>query len=207
MAKQANDFIGDVVGRTIKGIQKAHRDYYELSGGNWLWQAPEYLSTTYIFREIARITNRPFFITLEKNVRETIEDAGGLKPGRPRKLLRLDGRYDIVLWWGNGTPRAVIEVKSQVSGFSGISDDVERLCATLNGGGNGIRCGLIAYHGSFERGDRKTARERLKDRLASIANGAKDIARNDGVKCERFSGRVNKEDEGAWATEVLRFSS
>ena len=161
MAAQATDFIGDVVSRTNRAISKAHKQYFRLSGGLWLWEAPEYFVTTSIFREIATLSSRSYYITLEHGVRDTIDDAGGLMPGRPRQSLRIDGRYDIVLWWANGTPRAVMEVKSQISGFSGISDDVTRLCATLSGAKNGIRCGLIAYYESFGDGQRKRASERL----------------------------------------------
>ena len=58
-------------------LARAQRDYESWTGGDWLWQAPDYLLTTYIAREIAeRRKDRTFYIALESNVGVSIDDAG-----------------------------------------------------------------------------------------------------------------------------------
>ena len=46
--------IESVIKKTIRAISRAQNDYEEWSQF-WLWQAPEYMLTTYIAREIATI--------------------------------------------------------------------------------------------------------------------------------------------------------
>ena len=43
----------EVIENAVNGIAKAQRDYELWSGGNWLWEAPEYFMTTYIAKEIS----------------------------------------------------------------------------------------------------------------------------------------------------------
>ena len=46
MGKQLS--INAIVKAAIKAVDKAHKDYESWSGGYWLWNAPEYLSTVYV---------------------------------------------------------------------------------------------------------------------------------------------------------------
>ena len=194
----------DIIHRTSTGIQKAQEDYEYWSGGRWLWEAHEYLATVYIAREISKIRGS-YYLTLEDNVRATIRDAGHLRRGRPPKDLRLKGRFDIVVWWAKGTPRAVIEVKSQPAGFSSVKDDVARICSTLKADTD-IRFGLMAYYISFDSGHRKQAEHRLSDRVEGIAEDARQFARGKGMKLKRHRGPVIAADCSAWAAEVLKIS-
>ena len=47
--------IDSIVGKTLDGIVKAHKDYHSWTGGYWLWHAPEYLMTTYIAQHISKL--------------------------------------------------------------------------------------------------------------------------------------------------------
>ena len=124
--------MSDVIKKTLSGIAKAQRDYEAWSGGLWLWEAPEYMLTTYIAKELWTIPGSKY-LTLESNVRRTLEDAGGMGKGRISEAAREDGRSDIMLWWSsNDMPRAVIEVKNQVSdSATEIKQDIKRISTRL----------------------------------------------------------------------------
>ena len=194
----------EIISKTSKGVRKAQQLYEKWSGGDWLWQAPEYLLTVCIAQEITK-TPGSHFLTLENNVRATIEEAGRLRRGGQPKNLRLKGRFDIVVWWGNGVPRAVIEVKNQPSGFSSIQEDVARICSTLKAETD-IRCGLIAYYLSFCSGERKEAEDRLTDRVDELSEKARNYVRNEGMRLKRYPGRVKLVGDSAWTAEVLKIS-
>lgn len=93
----------------LAGVEQASADYEGMSGWNSLWYAPEYFLTASIAKQISSLGG--CYLTLEDSVRDTMKIAGANGPGQPRKGLRKGGRFDIVLWWQQGTPRAVIEVK------------------------------------------------------------------------------------------------
>lgn len=198
------DLMDDIANKTLAGISKAQREYEDWTGGYWLWEAPEYMVTTYIARQISTISDRTFYLTLENNVRDGIRDAGGGK-GRPRNALRFNGKFDILLWWANGTPRAIIEVKNQVTGFSKIKDDVSRISAALSRQ-NTIRCGFIAYYTSRRDSDGLSAKNYVKERAKGVASEVKKFTNENGMKFKRYSGKVVKDEDSAWTVEVLKIS-
>ncbi len=205
------DLMNDIAKKTLGGISAAQKHYEYWTGGCWLWEAPEYMVATHIAKHISNIENESFYLTLEHNVRGALKDAGGQGRGRPRKALRPDGKFDILVWRGDGKPMAVIEVKNQVTGFSYIRADVSRICATLkrpNAGRYTIRCGFIAYYISLNDGKRKPAKNRVIDRVGRIAKKVEESANDKGMKFRRFPGRVKVvgDDGGAWTAEVLKIS-
>lgn len=198
------DLMDDVANKTLAGISKAQKEYEDWTGGYWLWEAPEYMVTTYIARQISTISDKSFYLTLENNVRDGIRDAGGAS-GRPRKALRFNGKFDILLWWANGTPRAIIEVKNQVTGFSKIKDDVSRISAALKRQ-NTIRCGFIAYYTSLADGEYKLAKNRVEERVCNVASAVKEFAKDNNMKFKRYPGKVVIDEDSAWTAEVLKIS-
>ncbi len=117
----------DIENAALKGIAKSHEEYTTWSAGCWLDEAPEYLITTNIAREIWRSFKQGhhYFLTLEEKVRNVCECAEGEI-----------GNVDIALWdpVPAGTQRscrAIIEVKKQISGFEHIRDDIQRICDLL----------------------------------------------------------------------------
>ncbi|MGO9007189.1 MAG: hypothetical protein ACLQIQ_18190 [Beijerinckiaceae bacterium] len=117
----------DIVAASLKGIVAA-QNAYEAWSGEWLWRAPEYLSTVYVAREIGKLSAG---ITLENSARSAIKDAGAKGRGKLHSHIRDKGRFDLLLWWGNGTPRAPIEVKCQVLSIYKIRRDIKRIVAVL----------------------------------------------------------------------------
>ena len=134
-----------------------------------------------------------------------IRDAGGAS-GRPRKDLRFNGKFDILLWWANGTPRAIIEVKNQVPGFSKIEDDVSRISAALRSRQNTIRCGFIAYYTSLTDDERNPAKNRVEERVCNVASNVKEFAKDNNMKFKRYPGKVVIDEDSAWTAEVLKIS-
>ena len=199
------DLMDDVANKTLAGISKAQKDYEDWTGGYWLWEAPEYMVTTYIARQISAISDKTFYLTLENNVRDGIRDAGGAG-GRPRKALRFSGKFDILLWWANGTPRAIIEVKNQVPGFSKIKHDVSRISAALRSHQNTIRCGFIAYYTSLTDDEHNPAKNRVETRVDGVASDVKEFAKANNMKFKRYPGKVVIDEDSAWTAEVLKIS-
>ena len=114
MSKQIS--IDKIIDATLSGIKKSQKQYEKWSGGLWLWNAPEYLITINVANEISEIDGSKY-ITLENNSTVTIKDAGARGRGRLPKDIREKGKVDILLWWGNDTPRAVIEIKNYIYDF------------------------------------------------------------------------------------------
>ena len=98
----------------VSAIENAHQEYLEMSGGSWLWEAPEYFTTTAIAHALFK-HEKVSYIELECNVRDTLRDAGATQRGRIPNRLRPAGKFDILLWGNNDKgellPVAPIEVK------------------------------------------------------------------------------------------------
>ena len=195
-----------VIKKTLSGIVKAQKDYEAWSGGLWLWEAPEYMLTTYIAKELWTISGSKY-LTLESNVRGTLEDAGGMGRGKISEAARLGGRSDIVLWWSsNDMPRAVIEVKNQVSdSATEIKQDIKRISTMLRKRNNSFRCGLVAFYTSKRdrKGDGEGARSTIKDRLEKIECETWNIL---GERCRlsRHDSRIRVDGDSAWVASVLQ---
>lgn len=204
----AYDLMNDIVQKTLAGISEAQKKYEYWTGGRWLWEAPEYMVTTYIAKHIADIEDKTFYLTLEHKVRDAIKAArnnGKLPVGQPLKHLRLKGKFDVLVWWANDTPRAVIEVKKKVARFSDIEADVSRICAILNIPDTSFRCGFIAYYTS-KYDKHGLAKDLVNDRVKEVAKDVKLFANQNGMKFKRYSGKVKGDDSDAWTVEVLKIS-
>jgi len=96
--------------KILDGIEDASNKFRLMSGIESLYEAPEYYVTVCVANALTR--GKQSYVTLEDNIERPLKHAGGLRPGRPRKSLRIKGRSDIVIWYrSDNTPRAVIEVK------------------------------------------------------------------------------------------------
>ena len=197
--------IKTIIKRSLKGVIKAQKHYEYWSGGCWLWEAPEYLVTTYIARQISRIEDADYYVTVEHKVRDAIEDAGGLGRGRPPHALRLDGRFDILLWNGE-KPSAVTEVKNQVFSSSQLRSDVARICAVLDPRrAEGIQGGLLAFYTSkYLNGDENGVKRFVADRLDRIEAETRQFVEETGrtwVVGKR--SKVKRVEDSAWAAAVF----
>ena len=160
-----------------KGIKTAWNDYYSWSGGLWLNSAPEYVLTTYIASSLGKLKG-PKFITLEENPDEALTIAGGRSRGKLAKDIRSDGRMDILLWWGNDTPRAIIEVKNNVFSFSKIENDVKRIVGILRKKESTFQFGAIAIYTDKSDNTRNDAKTLLENRIDTLKSNFKTHANN-----------------------------
>lgn len=191
-----------VIKAVLKGIAAAQKDYESWSG-EWLWEAPEYLATVYVAREIAKLKDAKW-ITLESSTKGTISDAGAKGRGRLHHKVRGNGRLDILLWWGNATPRAPIEVKVQVAAYDKIKADVERIekMVHLNKGKSTLGFGCVGFYSSFKGSKSITAKQKIEATLRNILDNAKAQV---GDKClvAIESSRIVEDGDSAWVAAAL----
>ncbi|MDE0387629.1 MAG: hypothetical protein OXI75_02915 [Rhodospirillales bacterium] len=203
--------------KTSMGMYKAQKAYEKWSGGLWAWNAPEYLLTTYIAQEISKIKDKPFYLTLEQHVGESLEAAGASEVD-----VKDTGKqkFDIMVWWGGDAPRGIIEVKKQVNsfdggatGYGGIRKDVERIIKSLEATSR-LQFGLLAYYTSCKFGERprQSAETRIRNRANSISSGARKFVQEKNMKFKRIDGKIinfrdvtvkDGPNDHAWVAETL----
>ena len=194
-----------IINKALSGVVKAQEQYEYCSGGCWLWEAPEYLVTTYIAEQISEIEDSNYYVTVEHTVREAMNDAGGLGRGRPRHDLRIDGRFDILLW-DELMPSGVVEVKNQVARFSQLQSDVARICGVLAPQhAETIQDGLIVFYTSIcAKGDEDGVVRILNERLDHIEEKTSHFVRE---RCRTFQtskrSKVRQVEDSAWAAAVF----
>ena len=199
----------NIIKKTLRGISKAQKDY-EAWSTLWLWEAPEYMITTYIAKEIAPDSA---YVTLEQNAGESTEAGGGVGKGKvaepvQRKLER--GRFDIAVWKRDDTPLVIIEVKNQPVRFNQISGDVDNICGVLKRKNTSLRYGLIAYYLGLERKtDAESAEERTSRIVESIRCDADaHIKTKRGLKLRQHLSHPKPQvvEDSAWIGVVLQIS-
>ena len=203
--------MNEVIQNTLCGISKAQIDYQSWSGYPAFkspFAVPEYLMTTYIAKEIFDRGKHSHYITLEHNTARAVKDAGGQRRGRPRHDLRPKGRFDILLWYANGYPRAIIEVKRQVNSFNCIEDDVNPICSVLDQK-KSIRHGIISYivvrkiKGSKEFGCKNDIESKMKEIRSETWTHVK---KKRGMKLTYYFDQIRVVDGWSWVAGVILVS-
>lgn len=197
--------INEITDAVISGIEQAQDDYEKMSGGEWLWNAAEYVITTYIAREIHTIPGSKS-ITVEHSGLSAVTDAGAINPGPKPRKARLNGRFDLLLWWANNTPRAVIEVKNQLSGPSSWYSDIERITTVLNikKDDSSFNFGLFAYYYSTLPGKTLSAEQKIINKLQATEDYIKKNTSDKFQITQKFSNVIHDRGEhGAWAAACI----
>ncbi|MCP4349091.1 MAG: hypothetical protein GY795_26725 [Desulfobacterales bacterium] len=196
--------IQNIIDSALRGIAKAQKNYEEWTGGEWLWTAPEYLLTTSVASEIAKIKGATKYLTLENNTYQALEDAGATGKGKLHSDLRANGKVDILLWWANSTPRAVIEVKNQVSNIKDCQADIKRIKQLLKRKSNvsSFQFGLFAFYTSSRDRQEFTAEERLEKRLQNIYEQSTELI-GDDLTLTIHKKKIQVQDDSAWVSAVL----
>ena len=194
--------VEDVIAASLKGIVEAQK-VYEAWSGEWLWCAPEYFSTIYVAREIGKMS-APKYITLENSAASAIKDAGAQGRGKLHSAIRANGRFDILLWWANGKPRAPIEVKCQVLKIDKIKADIERISKVIhrNKTQSSINFGAVVFYSSCVDDKTFTAKEKISKSLENILRDAKSIA---GDSCQVLlqQTKIYVVGDSAWAGAAI----
>lgn len=193
----------DLVNTLIIGGEKAFKSFYRLSNGAWLDHAPEYFLTSHA--AAAFHSTEKTGAWLEASVFETRAEAAAINRGRPHPEERRNGRYDIVLYWANGTPRAAVEVKSPLwyADVSRLEADFSRLCRTLAAASDStFQFCVFLYYASVAEPERthSNARQRMLETIKRINSHATESAKAHGLAMVPKTGRIHRgsKKEGAW---------
>lgn len=192
-----------IVETALTGVSKAQKKYVEWSGGQWLWQAPEYILTTYVAEELGKLTGAKY-ITLENGAKSALTDAGAAGKGRLHSAIRVNGRFDILFWWGDDRPRAVIELKNQISNIDAeTKKDLKRISEVLKrkSEDSSFQFGLSVFYTSAKNNSTFLAKEIIEKRLKNIVNEAREILPKNTIKL--YSKKVCTEDDSAWVSAAL----
>ncbi|OGG94812.1 MAG: hypothetical protein A2527_01115 [Candidatus Lambdaproteobacteria bacterium RIFOXYD2_FULL_50_16] len=189
----------------IHGIENAFAQYQEWSGGEWLHQAPEYLQTVEIARELKRIGTP--FIELEKSVSDSIVQAGIKGPGPlPKSIARSSkdsgksGAFDLFIW-KEETPWGIIEVKRQPNGTTELASDLTRTTSLLahRADNNPLEFGISAFFFSAP----------WKDNIDALVQSYVDFASGyemDSVSLSPMIGKThNAGEDGSWKAVCLAY--
>lgn len=201
MSKQIS--IDEIVKATLAGIKKSQKQYEAWSGGSWLWEAPEYLITVNVANKIYDLVG-PKYITLENNAKSTISDAGCLGKGRLPRDLRERGKVDLLLWWGNNKPRAVIEIKNFIYDKNQYEKDIKRIKELLKRkpSESSLQFGILGFCDSADNGSQKSAKEKINDKIKTIKNNLKDILDED-FQTSIKSTRIYEIEDSAWCASCI----
>lgn len=128
-----------IINKALQGVENAFKNYYNWSGGEWLYWAPEGFIRDEIARSLSKICP---YVTLEDTVDSILKNGGCERRGpKPRSKK---GRVDLIVWWKNGTPRFLIEIKIGTKKKE-VNKDIKRLRQLLKRGGSLQKGALIVY--------------------------------------------------------------
>lgn len=200
--------IDTVISAVLNGYVLAQQQYDYMTGGWWLWKAPEYFITSCIAQSLHAMEG-PKYITLEHGSKSALEDAGAKRKGKLAKDLRASGKVDILFWWGSELPRAIIEVKNQVYATVQYEKDIKRIKAFLkcNTDESSFQFGIFSFYQSASDGSRKPAQQKVKDRVESIFNRTIAILGED-YKASLYTTEMRQDGiDSAWQAGVVLIKS
>ena len=197
MSKQTS--MSSIVEAILNGYEEAHSLYEDMSGGQWLWQAPEYFITSTVAKSIHSIPGNKY-ITLENSVIRGIQDAGARGRGKLPADIRANGRSDITLWWANGKPRAVIELKNQLFSKEQFEKDIKRIRSILklNKNKHSYQFGAFAFYSSSNANSQNVANDKISNKAYDFHQKSKKIL-GDTFSTQLFTSEINQElENNAW---------
>jgi hypothetical protein len=186
------------------GIEKAYYTYLNMTGGHWLWYAPEYFITTMIALELHNVVGSKY-ITLENSTHDALSYSGAIGKGKLHQEIRANGRVDILLWWGNGSPRAIIEVKNRLYNINQYADDIKRIKGMLNRkvADSSLEFGIFSFYTESKNSEKNNAENSLDRKLKTIETNIADILGAD-FYFEFNTTATHSEDDNSWcAVSVL----
>lgn len=168
--------VSTVVSACLEGITNAQNQYVSMSGGDWVYWAPEYFITSSIAQSLHNTSGRKY-ITIENGAYDALYCAGAVGQGRLHRDIRPSGRFDLLLWWAKRHPRAVIEVKNRVYNRSQYESDLKRIVAVINRkkDNSTMEFGIFAFYSATGNSSKKSSRDILEKRKENIENNAKKI--------------------------------
>ena len=142
-------------------------------------------------------------MTVEHGATSILKDAGAKGRGLLPRKIREKGKVDILLWWGECTPRAVIEIKNKIFYKEQYQKDIERIIGFLdrNSQESSLQFGIFAFYLSETNDEKKTATEKIEERIKKIYQNSKAIIGENFNITKKTSDNVV--DDSAWAATCL----
>lgn len=159
-----------IIDAILNGINTAFDEYEEMSGGCWLSAAPEHYVVCKIAESLSKLDGAKY-ITMEGGVKDTLNEAGAVSVGRPKKALKVNGRADIIFWNGNEEPRGIIEVKNPLwTMHEKAMDDVARIVEMLRikSEESSLEFGAFAFYTACDSNSKTSSEEGIKNKLARM---------------------------------------
>ena len=202
----------EILQACIDGIEQSFNEYLMWTGNTeWLWNAPEYLITVNIAKELWKIDKDAKYITLEDNIKYMLSEANAKMKGQLERKARGNGRSDIVFWWGKGTPRGIIEVKNAVYKKEDIQEDLDRIFALLKKKSD-IEFGVLAFYvdkhfksGNAEKKIQDRLQEKFLDVIESevIEKGLKFKTLSTNIAANNDNVNIDEDTDAAFGTAIM----
>lgn len=218
-ANKGEDSALKVVQSIFSGGLKAARTFDFATGGCRLSDASEHFLTAGIFESLSKLKG---FTHLEVPVKACMQEANAIHRGKPSALERQNGRYDLVHYRVNETPRVAIEVKNCIKHVnrSVLIGDFARLSRSLTASGQSSYqfCAFVFFATADYRQKLESLIEKRRlaqQRLRTVLKGVEQIASEFTAHKRRpLLRRIYKskfryspfEDEGAWAIGMVIFA-
>lgn len=209
----------NILEHIFKGGLGAARVFDRATGGCRLSDASEHFLTAGVFRELSNLKGATH---LEVSVKDCCKEAGAIRKGRSSKRDRKNGRYDLVHYWVDQTPRAAIEVKNGIRHASRavLTSDFDRLTRSLAASKDStFQFAAFVFFATVDYSNKDEThgarRKRARDKLTGLLNRIDEIAKEFTDHASRkllrrtYSSRVNyspHEDEGAWLIGMIVFA-
>ena len=106
----------------LEGAKTAQKDYFNMTGGYWLWHGPEYFIS---YTVAMKLKEEKFLVYPEASPKKIMEGRGERPKGRPAG--NLGQRFDLVIWEKTtDNIKAVLEIK-QAWDIAGLKSDREKI--------------------------------------------------------------------------------
>ena len=194
----------DIPPQVLKGMRIAAKNWDRLHG-SWADKAPEYWFTVQVALQLQKALDEDKnWISLEGNVRKSLNAAGPRRRGRPHAALRNSGRCDILVERANGKPFAAIEVKRNAYVFSEpLGKDIDRLAQML-AKRSSLSIGCLALYSSARSTDLSSAKDVLKERFNTFLRRSKDRCEASSLIIKSVSFVTEAEDsDDCWGVQCI----
>ena len=195
----------EILEACIDGIKKSFFEYQKWNDGEWLWNAPEYLLTVNIAKTLWKIKNNTKFISLEDNVKETLEIARASQADTLGESARLNGRSDIVFWWGKGRPRGIIEVKNTIFNKKKLQEDLNRIYELLKTKSD-LEFGVTTFYINTNTQVKKASKRLKKKIKEEFINKIAQEASEYGYQMQSIVKKIlsdNDDQDAAYAVAIM----
>lgn len=216
---RGEDSAADIIRAVLRGGMKAARVFDDATGGCRLSDASEHFLTAGIFESLSKLKG---FTHLEVSVDDCLREARAIRRGRHAKLTRVNGRYDLVHYRANESPRVAIEVKNGIRDINraALTADFTRLSESLkaSSGSTYQFCAFVFFctadystNKSSKAARNRVARERVNEIIGGVGLVASEFTAHQKRPLLRrvYSSKIHcspDADEGAWAVAIVVFA-